>query len=52
MWSVLAVCRNCGVHEQCWVRMVYGRYGMLELKFCEILLLLNMVDMDEWNTVE
>ena len=30
----------------------YGLYGMLELKFCEILLLLNMVDMDEWNTVE
>ena len=29
------------------VCMVYGLYGMLELKLCfEILLLLNMVDMD------
>ena len=59
MWSVLPVCRNCGVHEQCWVcmvymvYMVYGLYGMLEFKLCcEILLLLNMVDMDRWKTVE
>ena len=50
MWSVLAVCRNCGVHEQCWVCMVY-----MVCMVCwslEILLLLNVVDMDEWNTVE
>ena len=38
----LACCRNCGVHEQCWVCMV-----CMSLKLCcEILLLLNMVDMD------
>ena len=55
--AVLAVCRNCGVHEQCWVCivctvcMVYGLYDMLELR-CKILLLLNMVDMDRWKTVE
>ena len=36
IWSVLPVCRNYGVHEQCWVcmvcmvSMVYGLYGMLE----------------------
>ena len=59
LWSVLPVCRNCGVHEQCWVCMVcmvcmvYGLYGTLEFKLCcEILLLLNMVDMDRWKTVE
>ena len=47
------------MHEQCWVGMVcmvcvvYGLYGRLEFKLCcEILLLLNMVDMDRWNTVE
>ena len=32
-----------------WVCMVYGLYGMLEVN-CEILLLLNMVDMDRWKT--
>ena len=61
MWSVLHICRNCfeSMHEQCWVCMVcmvcvvYGLYGRLEFKLCcEILLLLNMVDMDRWNTVE
>ena len=56
IWSVLPVCRNCGVHEQCWVCMVcivYGLYAMLEFKLCcEILLLLNMVGMDQWMTVE
>ena len=31
--------------------VVYGLYGMLELKLCcEILLLLNMADMDLWKT--
>ena len=47
------------MHEQCWVCMVcmvcvvYGLYGRLEFKLCcEILLVLNMVDMDRWNTVE
>ena len=45
------------MHEQCWVCMVcmvcvvYGLYGRLEFKLCcEILLLLNMVDMDRWNS--
>ena len=32
---------------------LYGLYGMLEFKLCcENLLLLNMVDMDQWKTVE
>ena len=36
-----------------YVWYVYGLYGMLEFKLCcEILLLLNMVDMDQWKTVE
>ena len=53
--TVLSPC----MHEQCWVCMVcmvcvvYGLYGRLEFKLCcEILLVLNMVDMDRWNTVE
>ena len=33
--------------------MVYGLYGMLEFKLCcEMLLLLNMVNMDRWKTLE
>ena len=37
----------------CMVYMVYGLYDTLEFKLCcEILLLLNMVDMDRWKTVE
>ena len=46
VWGMvcLPVCRNCGVHEQCWVCivcMVYCLYGMLEFKLCcRILLLL------------
>ena len=56
MVCLACICRNCGVHEQCWVCMVcmvYGLYGMLEFKLCcEFLLLLNMVDMDRWKTVE
>ena len=36
----------------CMVCMVYGLYGMLEFKLCcEILLLLNMVDVDRWKTL-
>ena len=33
--------------------VVYGLYDVLEFKLCcEILLLLNTVDMDQWKTVE
>jgi len=38
----LTVCRNCGLHKQCWVCMVCR----------EISLLLNMADMDRWKTVK
>ena len=39
-YGVLTVCRNSAVHEHCWVCVVCG------VKLCcEILLLLNMVDM-------
>ena len=31
MWSVLPVCRNCGVHEQCWVYMVCMVYGLYDV---------------------
>ena len=54
MWSVLPVCRNCGVHgsvgsvKYVWyVWYTYDLYDMLEFKLgCEILLWLNMVDID------
>ena len=67
MYNVLAIAEHgryglsclyaeTGAHEQCWVCMVcmvYCLYDVLELKLCcEILLLLNMVDMDQWKTVE
>ena len=61
MWSVLHVYAKTVVsmHEQCCVCMVcmvcvvYSLYGRLEFKLCcELLLLLNMVDMDRLNTVE
>ena len=36
----------------CMVCVVYGLYVMLEFMLCcEILLLLNMIDMDRWKTV-
>ena len=44
---------KCWVCMVCMVYMVYGLYDTLEFKLCcEILLLLNMVDMDRWKTVE
>ena len=49
-WSVLPVCRNCGDHEQCWVCMVYGLYGMMEYKLhCEIIAA-EHGSMDQWKT--
>ena len=46
-----------GVHEQCMLGL-YGMYGVWCMVYglfklcCEILLLLNIVDMDQWKTVE
>ena len=49
--SVLLVCRNCGDHEQCWVCMVYGLYGVQVMLWNFIArMLLNMVGMDRWKT--
>ena len=46
------ICLDCmqktGVHEQCWVCMVYVECNVC----CEIVLLLKMADMDQWKTVE
>ena len=53
MWSVLACMQKLlieSMHERCWVCMavwyIYGLYGICWSLCCEILLLLNMVDMD------
>ena len=53
--TVLSPCMSSAawVCMVCMVCVVYGLYGRLEFKLCcEILLVLNMVDMDRWNTVE
>ena len=55
MQELLSPCMSSAgsVCMVCMVCVVYGLYGRLEFKLCcEILLLLNMVDMDRWNTVE
>ena len=55
MQKLLSPCMSSAgsVCMVCMVCVVYGLYGRLEIKLCcEILLLLNMVDTDRWNTVE
>ena len=65
MYNVLAilsmadtVCLACmqklymeSMSSACWVCMVCMVYGLFKL-CCEILLLLNIVDMDRWKTME
>jgi len=48
LWSL---CSSAGSVWYVWY--INGLYDMLEFKLCcEILLLLNMVDMNQWKTVE
>ena len=47
VWYMHGLYGLCTICMVCMVCMVYGLYGMLEFKLCcEMLLLLNMVDMD------